>query len=134
MDVSAPCAEFLGEDDDDFTVVEELGDRGYLTVLSDIDSKDWETSLSVEQMLANGTPAAGTGGTILFHDAGGVRAKTVQVLEQLAPKLQARATASPRWARPSASPRPPPLRAPRTTCAARSSWPPRRCRRASSAC
>jgi hypothetical protein len=40
--------------------VEELGDRGYLTVLSDIDSKDWETSLSVEQMLANGTPAAGT--------------------------------------------------------------------------
>ena len=46
-------------DDDDFTVLEALGDRGYLTVLSDADSKDWETSLSVEQMLANATPANG---------------------------------------------------------------------------
>jgi peptidoglycan/xylan/chitin deacetylase (PgdA/CDA1 family) len=76
-------------DDDDFTVVEALGDRGYLTVLSDVDSKDWETSLSVEQMLANATPTGAGGETILFHDAGGDRAKTVAVLEQLIPELQA---------------------------------------------
>jgi cellulose synthase/poly-beta-1,6-N-acetylglucosamine synthase-like glycosyltransferase/peptidoglycan/xylan/chitin deacetylase (PgdA/CDA1 family) len=77
-------------DDDDYAVVEALGDRGYLTVLSDVDSKDWETSLSVEQMLANATPAAGDGGTILFHDAGGDRAKTVAVLERLIPQLLAK--------------------------------------------
>ena len=76
-------------DDDDYAVVEALGDRGYLTVLSDVDSKDWETTLSVEQMLANATPADGAGGTILFHDAGGDRSKTVAVLEQLVPRLQA---------------------------------------------
>jgi cellulose synthase/poly-beta-1,6-N-acetylglucosamine synthase-like glycosyltransferase/peptidoglycan/xylan/chitin deacetylase (PgdA/CDA1 family) len=76
-------------DDDDYHIVEALGDRGYLTVLSDIDSKDWETSLTVEQMLANATPAEGAGGTILFHDAGGDRSKTVAVLEQLIPRLRA---------------------------------------------
>ena len=76
-------------DDDDFTVLEALGDRGYLTVLSDVDSKDWETSLSVEQMLANATPTGDGGATILFHDAGGDRAKTIAVLEQLIPELQA---------------------------------------------
>ena len=41
----------------------ELGDRGYLTVLSDVDSKDWETSLSVEQMFANATPDGSGGAT-----------------------------------------------------------------------
>jgi cellulose synthase/poly-beta-1,6-N-acetylglucosamine synthase-like glycosyltransferase/peptidoglycan/xylan/chitin deacetylase (PgdA/CDA1 family) len=76
-------------DDDDYAVIEALGDRGYLTVLSDVDSKDWETALSVEQMLANATPRHGAGATILFHDAGGDRSKTVTVLEQLIPRLQA---------------------------------------------
>ena len=76
-------------DDDDFTVLEALGDRGYLTVLSDVDSNDWETTLSVEQMLANATPTGDGGATILFHDAGGDRAKTIAVLEQLIPELQA---------------------------------------------
>ena len=76
-------------DDDDYAIVEALGDRGYLTVLSDVDSKDWETSLTVEQMLANATPDDGAGGTILFHDAGGDRSRTVAVLEQLIPRLRA---------------------------------------------
>jgi cellulose synthase/poly-beta-1,6-N-acetylglucosamine synthase-like glycosyltransferase/peptidoglycan/xylan/chitin deacetylase (PgdA/CDA1 family) len=61
-------------DDDDFTVLEALGDRGYL---------------SVDQMLANATPTGNGGATILFHDAGGDRAKTIAVLEQLIPELQA---------------------------------------------
>ena len=91
-------------DDDDFTVLEALGDRGYLTVLSDVDSKDWETSLSVEQMLANATPTGDGGATILFHDAGGDRAKTIAVLEQLIPSCRRRATPSRRSGTRSASP------------------------------
>jgi len=76
-------------DDDNYAMIGELGDRGYLTVLSDVDSKDWETSLSVGQMLANATPGGSDGATILFHDAGGDRTKTIAVLEQLIPQLQA---------------------------------------------
>jgi cellulose synthase/poly-beta-1,6-N-acetylglucosamine synthase-like glycosyltransferase len=40
-------------------------------------------------MLANATPDDGAGGTILFHDAGGDRSRTVAVLEQLIPRLRA---------------------------------------------
>lgn len=76
-------------DDDDYAVIERLGAQGYLTVLSDIDSRDWETDLPVAQMLANATPTDGEGATILFHDSGGNRAKTVEVLEQLIPQLLA---------------------------------------------
>lgn len=76
-------------DDDNYALIGALGERGYLTVLTDVDSRDWETSLGVEQMLANATPTGGAGATILFHDAGGDRAKTIQVLEQLIPQLQA---------------------------------------------
>ena len=79
-------------------------------MLSDVDSKDWETSLSVEQMLANATPDDDAGGTILFHDAGGDRSKTVAVLEQLIPRLQAEGYTFTTVGRPSASPSPPPPR------------------------
>ena len=103
-------------DDDDFTVIEELGDRGYLTVLSDVDSKDWETSLSVEQMLANATLARSAGGTILFHDAGGDRAKIVQVPEQLIPRLHPSRSSLSTTGRPTA-PRTSPRRSATRGCA-----------------
>ncbi|HVV11909.1 polysaccharide deacetylase family protein [Amycolatopsis sp.] len=76
-------------DNNDYTEVRKLGDLGYLTVLTDLDSQDWQTDLSVAQTVANATPEDGAGGVILMHDADGDRSKTVELLEQLIPKLKA---------------------------------------------
>ncbi|KAA9153637.1 glycosyltransferase [Amycolatopsis acidicola] len=76
-------------DNDDYSEVQKLGDLGYITVLTDLDSEDWQTDLSVDQMVANATPENGEGAVILMHDAGGDRSKTVAMLEQLIPKLKA---------------------------------------------
>jgi cellulose synthase/poly-beta-1,6-N-acetylglucosamine synthase-like glycosyltransferase len=54
-----------------------------------VDSQDWQTRLSVRQMVDNATPADGKGGTILFHDAGGDRSKTIAALNRLIPRLKA---------------------------------------------
>ncbi|TVT05020.1 glycosyltransferase [Amycolatopsis bartoniae] len=75
-------------DNQDYAEIQKLGDLGYVTVLTDLDSEDWQTDLSVDQMLANATPENGDGAVILMHDAGGDRSKTVQLLERLIPLLK----------------------------------------------
>jgi cellulose synthase/poly-beta-1,6-N-acetylglucosamine synthase-like glycosyltransferase/peptidoglycan/xylan/chitin deacetylase (PgdA/CDA1 family) len=76
-------------DDENYALIERLRKQGYVTVLSDVDSQDWQTRLSVRQMVDNATPADGKGGTILFHDAGGDRSKTIAALNRLIPRLKA---------------------------------------------
>lgn len=62
---------------------------GYLLSFSDLDSEDWQ-SPGVRAIVANATPRKGRGAVILFHDAGGNRAQTVDALRRLIPELQSK--------------------------------------------
>ncbi len=64
------------------------GTDGYVTVLSDTDSEDWQRP-GVDAIVANSIPANGAGGVVLLHDAGGDRSQTVAALDRLIPQLQA---------------------------------------------
>nr|WP_133829493.1 bifunctional polysaccharide deacetylase/glycosyltransferase family 2 protein [Actinomycetospora succinea] len=64
------------------------GRDGYVTVLSDTDSRDWERP-GVDAIVRNAQPANGSGGVVLLHDAGGDRSQTVAALDRLIPELQA---------------------------------------------
>ncbi|GLZ46973.1 bi-functional transferase/deacetylase [Actinomycetospora sp. NBRC 106375] len=64
------------------------GADGYVTVLSDTDSRDWERP-GVDAIVRNAVPANGAGGVVLMHDAGGDRSQTVAALDRLIPEMQA---------------------------------------------
>ncbi|GAB5079131.1 glycosyltransferase [Arthrobacter sp. AD-310] len=66
--------------DGTWSAMQGLADRGYLTVLSSLDSKDWETPGAAE-IERNATPAGDQGQVILMHDGGGDRAQTVAALD-----------------------------------------------------
>jgi cellulose synthase/poly-beta-1,6-N-acetylglucosamine synthase-like glycosyltransferase/peptidoglycan/xylan/chitin deacetylase (PgdA/CDA1 family) len=68
-------------------IVEEAGNLGYLTVLSDVDSEDWSRP-GVSEIVRNATPSAGAGAVVLMHDAGGNRAETIAALEKYLPLMQ----------------------------------------------
>ncbi|WP_245958711.1 bifunctional polysaccharide deacetylase/glycosyltransferase family 2 protein [Microbacterium bovistercoris] len=70
-------------------VVEDAGARGYLSVLSTLDSRDWERP-GVDEIVANSTPPDEQGQILLMHDGGGNRSETVAALERLLPELQQR--------------------------------------------
>ena len=75
--------------DRDWPMLRQAGELGYLAVVNDVDSRDWEKP-TVDAMLANATPA-GTAGTVaLWHDAGGDRSGTVAALERYIPMMLAR--------------------------------------------
>ncbi|GAA4773022.1 glycosyltransferase [Actinomycetospora chlora] len=67
---------------------EAAGRDGYVTVLSDVDSEDWQRP-GVDAIVRNATPQNGAGGVVLLHDAGGDRSQTVAALDRLIPELQA---------------------------------------------
>lgn len=69
-------------------VLRELDGLGYVSALSDVDSRDWERP-GVDAIVAASTPADGRGGAILLHDAGGDRSQTVAALDRLIPQLKA---------------------------------------------
>jgi cellulose synthase/poly-beta-1,6-N-acetylglucosamine synthase-like glycosyltransferase/peptidoglycan/xylan/chitin deacetylase (PgdA/CDA1 family) len=75
-------------DDAYWDVVREEHAQGYITVLADVDSRDWERP-GVERIVQNATPRNGRGALILLHDAGGNRAQTVAALDILILRLQA---------------------------------------------
>jgi len=75
--------------DDDYTTVQRVGQDGYLTVLDDMDSEDWQRP-GVDAIIRNATPTNDNGEVILFHDAGGDRLESVEALDKLIPQLQAR--------------------------------------------
>lgn len=71
-----------------YRVVLAAGQRGYVTVLTDVDSEDWRRP-GVAAIVRNATPEDGTGAVILMHDAGGDRSETVAALRRLVPRLEA---------------------------------------------
>jgi cellulose synthase/poly-beta-1,6-N-acetylglucosamine synthase-like glycosyltransferase/peptidoglycan/xylan/chitin deacetylase (PgdA/CDA1 family) len=77
-------------DDLDWAAVRDAGAHGYVTVLTDRDSLDWQRP-GVAKIVANVLPAAGTPGMlVMMHDAGGDRSQTAAALNALIPKLLAR--------------------------------------------
>ncbi len=75
-------------DDGYWDVIREAHAQGYVTVLADIDSRDWERP-GVNAIVDDATPHGGQGALILMHDAGGNRAQTVAALDILIPRLKA---------------------------------------------
>ncbi|PTA43442.1 bi-functional transferase/deacetylase [Micromonospora sp. RP3T] len=75
--------------DRDWPMLRQAGELGYLTVVNDVDSRDWEKP-SVDAMLANATPAGSAGTIALWHDAGGDRSGTVTALDRYIPMMQQR--------------------------------------------
>src|SRR5206468_1826063 len=62
-------------DDANWAIVKDVGKLGYLVVVSDIDSEDWQRP-GPAQIARNALPAGGTSAVVLFHDAGGDRSQT----------------------------------------------------------
>jgi cellulose synthase/poly-beta-1,6-N-acetylglucosamine synthase-like glycosyltransferase/peptidoglycan/xylan/chitin deacetylase (PgdA/CDA1 family) len=75
-------------DDRAWQLVQELHDQGYITVLADLDGRDWERP-GVPAIVRNSTPKNGRGAIVLLHDAGGDRSQTVKALDVLIPQLKA---------------------------------------------
>ncbi|MEU8135566.1 bifunctional polysaccharide deacetylase/glycosyltransferase family 2 protein [Streptodolium elevatio] len=67
--------------------VRRAGQDGYLTVATDLDSKDW-TRPGADAIAAAATPRDGRGAVIMFHDGGGDRAQTVEGLDLLLANLE----------------------------------------------
>ncbi|MBG0561556.1 bifunctional polysaccharide deacetylase/glycosyltransferase family 2 protein [Actinoplanes aureus] len=76
-------------DEANWKIVKEAGARGYLVVVNDRDSADWQRP-GVDRIIHNATPAGDDSAVVLFHDAGGERAQTVAALAEFIPRMKAR--------------------------------------------
>nr|BFF04562.1 hypothetical protein GCM10020241_62370 [Streptoalloteichus tenebrarius] len=76
-------------DDLGMRTVRAAGALGFVTVLSDVDSRDWATQ-DAETIVRHATPERDRGAVVLLHDAGGDRAQTVAALDRLIPRLKDR--------------------------------------------
>ncbi|MFJ1650337.1 glycosyltransferase [Streptomyces sp. NPDC088337] len=76
-------------DNASWPVTQYVGSRGYLTVLNNIDTEDWQKP-GVDEIIRNATPKHGDGAIVLMHDSGGDRHQTVEALGRLLPELQAK--------------------------------------------
>jgi len=76
-------------DETNWKIVQEAGALGYLVVVNDTDSEDWERP-GVQQIVRNATPALNAGLVTLFHDAGGDREQTIEALRIFIPMMQDR--------------------------------------------
>jgi cellulose synthase/poly-beta-1,6-N-acetylglucosamine synthase-like glycosyltransferase/peptidoglycan/xylan/chitin deacetylase (PgdA/CDA1 family) len=76
-------------DNVNWKLVLDVGKQGYLTVVNDLDSEDWQLP-GVNRIIRNATPAANQSAVVLFHDAGGDRAETVAALRRFVPEMKAR--------------------------------------------
>ncbi|MFJ8581116.1 bifunctional polysaccharide deacetylase/glycosyltransferase family 2 protein [Micromonospora sp. NPDC093277] len=75
--------------DVDWPLLRQAGELGYLTVVNDVDSRDWAKP-SIETMIANATPSGYAGAVALWHDAGGDRSGTIAALDRYIPLMKAR--------------------------------------------
>ncbi|MBB2946253.1 cellulose synthase/poly-beta-1,6-N-acetylglucosamine synthase-like glycosyltransferase/peptidoglycan/xylan/chitin deacetylase (PgdA/CDA1 family) [Actinoplanes lutulentus] len=75
-------------DNTNWAVMEEMGERGYLTVVNDLDSRDWEEEVTNDDIVEAVTPDDGAGAVLLFHDGGGNRSKTAAALRTVIPTLK----------------------------------------------
>ncbi|GIJ53037.1 bi-functional transferase/deacetylase [Virgisporangium aurantiacum] len=76
-------------DDDNWKLMRDAGRLGYLTILTESDSKDWDKP-GVDKILDNATPKDDTGTISLWHDAGGDRSQTVAALDRFIPLMKER--------------------------------------------
>ncbi|MEU4423943.1 bifunctional polysaccharide deacetylase/glycosyltransferase family 2 protein, partial [Actinoplanes sp. NPDC024001] len=76
-------------DEVNWKIVKEAGDLGYLVVVNDRDSGDWQRP-GVEKIIRNATPDGNNSAVVLFHDAGGDRSQTVAALAEFIPRMKAR--------------------------------------------
>ncbi|MEU5909974.1 glycosyltransferase [Micromonospora sp. NPDC047527] len=76
-------------DDANWPVIRDAGRLGYLTVVNDVDSDDWDRP-GVDAIVRNMTPTDGAGAVVLLHDAGGDRSQTIAALDRFIPMMQAR--------------------------------------------
>ncbi|MBW8822248.1 MAG: polysaccharide deacetylase family protein, partial [Streptomyces sp.] len=74
-------------DDRSWPVTEYIGTRGYITVVNNTDSEDWQKP-GVRQIIRNATPKHGKGAIVLMHDSGGDRHQTVQALDRFLPDMK----------------------------------------------
>ncbi len=74
-------------DDRSWPVTEYIGTRGYITVVNNTDSEDWQKP-GVRQIIRNATPKSGKGAVVLMHDSGGDRHQTVQALDRFLPEMR----------------------------------------------
>ncbi|GAA2348137.1 bifunctional polysaccharide deacetylase/glycosyltransferase family 2 protein [Dactylosporangium salmoneum] len=76
-------------DDANWPLVQEAGQLGYLSVMTDTDSRDWSRP-GVDAIVRGATPEGDKGSIVLMHDAGGDRAQTVEALDRFIPMMQQR--------------------------------------------
>jgi cellulose synthase/poly-beta-1,6-N-acetylglucosamine synthase-like glycosyltransferase/peptidoglycan/xylan/chitin deacetylase (PgdA/CDA1 family) len=76
-------------DEVNWKLIKEAGALGYLVVVNDTDSNDWQLP-GPDKIIADATPAGDQSAVILFHDAGGDRAQTVAALDRFIPQMKAR--------------------------------------------
>ncbi|WP_416902539.1 bifunctional polysaccharide deacetylase/glycosyltransferase family 2 protein [Micromonospora echinospora] len=73
----------------DWPLLRQAGELGYLTVVNDLDSRDWERR-GPDSMIANSTPSGYAGAVTLWHDSGGDRSQTVEALDRFIPMMKER--------------------------------------------
>ncbi|MFD0584801.1 bifunctional polysaccharide deacetylase/glycosyltransferase family 2 protein [Dactylosporangium darangshiense] len=76
-------------DDANWDLIRDTGRLGYINVMTEADSRDWERP-GTDAIVRNAIPPDGKSATVLLHDAGGDRMQTVAALDRLIPLLQQR--------------------------------------------
>ncbi|AVH58452.1 MULTISPECIES: bifunctional polysaccharide deacetylase/glycosyltransferase family 2 protein [Streptomyces] len=74
-------------DNKSWPVTQYIGARGYITVVNNTDSEDWQKP-GVDEIIRRATPKGGKGAIVLMHDSGGDRHQTVRALDTFLPQLQ----------------------------------------------
>jgi glycosyltransferase involved in cell wall biosynthesis len=74
---------------EEYAAITSVATGRYLTVLTDLDTKDWANP-GVDAIVAAGTPAPGEGAVVMLHDGGGDRSQTVAALDRLLTDLSSR--------------------------------------------
>ncbi len=76
-------------DNKTWPVTQYIGTRGYITVVTSVDSEDWRKP-GPERIIRNVTPKGGKGAVVLMHDSGGDRHQTVEALDRFLPQMKAK--------------------------------------------
>ncbi|MFB9183978.1 bifunctional polysaccharide deacetylase/glycosyltransferase family 2 protein [Dactylosporangium sucinum] len=76
-------------DDANWPLINEAGRLGYLSIMTDTDSRDWSRP-GVDAIVRGATPEGDAGSIVLLHDAGGDRAQTVAALDRFIPLMRSR--------------------------------------------
>ncbi|MCX4700351.1 glycosyltransferase [Streptomyces sp. NBC_01373] len=76
-------------DNNSWPVTQYIGTRGYITVVTSVDSQDWRKP-GADRIIRNVTPKGGKGAVVLMHDSGGDRHQTVEALDRFLPQMKAK--------------------------------------------